>query len=341
MTCWRAAAYLLVILAAAFPSAGQSVISTHSGLVYFFEGSVLLGDQPLEQKFGKFPDIGEGRELRTEQGKAEVLLTPGVFLRMGENSRIRMLSTSLADTRVELLDGSAIVEAKEPTADTAAQVIYKGWNVRVPRRGIYRIDGTPPQVTVFKGEAVVLAGDKAEPVPVKEGQVLPLAAVLVTEQTTPELNDNFDHWAIERSQAIYADNATAAQIIDDPNAIDNSGLAVGGLSYFPMGIPSLGLMNPYGLSFWSPFQPTLNALYLPGYAAGWAYPMGLGVGLPLFQLYPVGTRRGLLPTTLFPTTPWNGVGVRPGGVQTIRNPVSPSMHIPSRSVGVGMRGGRR
>jgi hypothetical protein len=76
MTFSRIAASLWVVLAVSFPASGQSVISTHSGLVYFFEGSVLLGDQPLEQKFGKFPDIGEGRELRTEQGRAEVLLTP-------------------------------------------------------------------------------------------------------------------------------------------------------------------------------------------------------------------------------------------------------------------------
>jgi hypothetical protein len=337
MTCLRVASSLLAVLAVSLPVSGQSVISTHSGVVYFFEGSVLIGDQPLEQKFGKFPDIGAGRELRTEQGRAEVLLTPGVFLRMGENSRIRMISTTLADTRVELLGGSAVVEAKEAAADTSALVIYKSWQVRVPRRGIYRIDSEPAKLQVYKGDAEVLAEGSTEPVAVKEGQVLPLAAVLVTDQTTPGLNDSFDHWAMDRSQAIYADNATAAQIVDDPSAIDSSGLALGGLSYFPMtGIPSLGLINPYGLSFWSPFQPTLNALYLPGYGAGWAYPLGLG-GLRLFQLYPPNPLRPLFPTS--PT--WIGGGVRPGGVPTSRVPVSvPSVRVPSRPAG-GMRGGHR
>ena len=73
-------------IAGAFPAAAQSVVSTHSGLVYLFEGSVFLGGERLEQKFGKFPDMGEGRELRTEAGRAEVLLTPGAMLRLDQNS---------------------------------------------------------------------------------------------------------------------------------------------------------------------------------------------------------------------------------------------------------------
>lgn len=64
-------------LAAGFSASAQSVVSTHSGLVYFFVGSAFLGNEPLEQKFGRFPDIGEGGELRTTAGRAEVLLTPG------------------------------------------------------------------------------------------------------------------------------------------------------------------------------------------------------------------------------------------------------------------------
>src|SRR5215472_3504504 len=97
----RIAILPLLALVPALPVLGQAVISTHSGVVYFFEGSVFVGDQRLEQKFGRFPEVGEGRELRTEHGRAEVLLTPGVFLRVGENSAIRMLSSKISDTRVE------------------------------------------------------------------------------------------------------------------------------------------------------------------------------------------------------------------------------------------------
>jgi hypothetical protein len=319
--------FVFLASAAWFAASGQSVISTHSGLVYFFEGSVWLEDQPLEQKFGKFPDIGEGRELRTERGRAEVLLTPGVFLRMGENSRVRMLSTSLSDTRVELLGGSAIVESREAASDTSAVLVYKSWEVRLPRRGLCRLDSDPAQLRVYKGEAEVLAEGNAESVAVKEGQVLPLEAVLVTEQSSVEASDPLNNWAMERSQAVYEDNTTAAQIFDDPNSIDNSGIALGGLSHFPLtGIPALGYTSPYGLSFWSPFQSTLNSVYSPIHRYGSYYP-GWAGGVRIYQ-----------PPRLGVTAPPRfGVGVHPGGAAPPRAPMPlpPRTPVPHGGVRVG------
>jgi hypothetical protein len=323
----RIAILPLVFLASVawFPASGQTVISTHSGLVYFFEGSVWLEDQPLEQKFGKFPDIGEGRELRTEQGRAEVLLTPSVFLRMGENSRVRMLSTSLSDTRVELLSGSAIVESREAASDTSA-LVYKSWQVRLPRRGLYRLDSDPAQLRVYKGEAEVLAEGNAESVAVKEGQVLPLEKVLVTEQLSVEASDQLNNWAMERSQAVYEDNTTAAQIFDDPNSIDSSGIALGGLSHFPLtGIPALGFTSPYGLSFWSPFQSTLNSLYSPLYRYGSYYPGGQR-GVRVYQPPRIGITG----------PPRFGVGVHPGGAAPPR-PLPTRTPVPHGGMRVGHR----
>src|SRR5713226_3930888 len=79
----------------------QTVISAHSGLIHYVEGRVLLDGKPVEVKITSFPEIKEGKEFRTEDGRAEVLLNPGVFLRMGENSAIRMVSNKLSDSRVE------------------------------------------------------------------------------------------------------------------------------------------------------------------------------------------------------------------------------------------------
>jgi hypothetical protein len=262
-------------LAAGFPVSGQSVVSTHSGVVYFFAGSVFLGDELLEQRFGRFPDIGEGRELRTALGRAEVLLTPGVFLRLDENSSIRMLSSRFSDTRVELLGGSAILEMTEAAPGTAVTLIYKDLQMRVLQKGVYRIDAEPPQVRVYKGEVEVAVDSKMETATVREGEILPLAAVLVAEPSATVGNDDFKYWAMSRSQAIVTDNAVAAGIVDGPSQFDSSGLASGDYTYFPStGIPSLDIGNPYplgnlyGLSFWSPFQSTLNSIYFPTYLYG-------------------------------------------------------------------------
>ena len=80
---------------AASSAYAQYVISAHSGVIQVVEGSAYLNDKAVVTKFGQFPDIKNGQEFRTEQGRAEVLLTPGVFLRMGENSSIKMVSNLL------------------------------------------------------------------------------------------------------------------------------------------------------------------------------------------------------------------------------------------------------
>ena len=89
-------ASLAFFLAASTVASAQSVRSARSGLVYFSEGNVFIGEQQLQHKFGHFQEIGDGVLLRTlNLYRAEVLLTAGVFLRIDQNSAIRMLSDNL------------------------------------------------------------------------------------------------------------------------------------------------------------------------------------------------------------------------------------------------------
>jgi len=292
--------FLLTVLAIGVfvPVHAQTVVSTHSGVLYFFEGSVFLAGDRVEQKFGRFPDIGEGRELKTEQGRAEVLLTPGVCLRLSDQSAIRLVSERLEDTRVELLHGSAILEVNQTAPGTAAVLIYKQWEVRAPHQGVYRIDSDPPRLSVYRGDATVSTREKAEAVAVNDGETLPLAAVLVPDRSTTPGIDSFKAWAMNRSQAVSSDNAVAGEILDDPNQMDSLNSTLGGFTYFPpTGAPSLGIGNPYGVSFWSPYQPMLNSAYVPAYF-GPLYP-----GWPIIT--PLYVRPGALPTRI-------GIGLRPG-----------------------------
>jgi len=308
-----ALATLVLASAAGIPVSAQSVVSTHSGLIYFFVGTVYLGDERLEQKFGRFPDIGEGRELRTALGRAEVLLTPGVALRLDENTSIRMLGTLFSDTRVELLGGSAILEVTATSPDASVKLIYKDWQIRVPQGGTFRIDTTPPRVRSYKGDVKVGSEGTTETVTVREGEVLPLAEVLVPEPSATSGNDDFKLWAMTRSQAISADNTVAAGIVDDPSQMDSTGFASGGYTYFPLtGIPSMDIGSPYGVSFWSPFQSTLSSLYFPPYLlygplyGGW--PRGGWLG---------GTTRPYPGRTMLPIP----IGSRPPRIGTPRIPV--------------------
>jgi ferric-dicitrate binding protein FerR (iron transport regulator) len=203
----RACAFLplLATVALVYPVGAQSVISTHSGLIHFFEGTVYLSDQPLESHLGKFPSVPKGGELRTADGRAEVLLTPGVFLRLGQKSAIRMISNDLADTQIELRAGSAIVDSAEPNPDTSVTLIYKDWKIHFLQKGVYRIDSDPALLCVRQGQAEVLAGesrdgDSKEPITVERGMSLPFASVLVPEKATPEAGDTLSDWENGRSE---------------------------------------------------------------------------------------------------------------------------------------------
>jgi hypothetical protein len=307
---------LAVVTALAFPADAQSVISTRSGVVHFFEGVVYLGGEPLEPHLGKFPCMAEGAELRTAQGRAEVLLTPGVFLRIGERSIIRLVANDLSDTRVELLAGSAIVDSAEQSLDTSVTVIYKDWRVRFPQTGIYRIDSEPPRLSVQQGGAEVSAGAAGTPVAVKQGMDLPLAAVLVPDRSIDAPDDALANWAHGRSESIAADNAITAQIDDDLTSPTYS-LARDGFTYFPLiGASPLGLGSSSLYSSYTPYQPGFNSIYLPGYTYR---PLLLGLRMGGYSGY-----RGYVPLR-----PLRG-GFSPGFgamVPAPRAPVSPGRPV--------------
>ena len=315
-------AWLLVAWSAA---SGQSVRSTHSGLVYFFDGYVFIGEEQLQQKFGRFQEIAEGGVLRTELGRAEVLLTPGVFLRIDENSAIRMVSNSLSDTRVELLRGSAIIEISHEATNPRDTLIYKSWQVRAPEDSIARLDSEPAQLRVLSGSATVSAEGDSGLVSVRRGEVLPLASVLVAEPAAGPAEGAFNFWAMNRSSVVSEDNSIAAGIIDDPDKIDASGVALGAFSNFPQtGIPSMGISYPYGVSFWNPYQSWVNPyLSVSPYPI---YPFGL-----FYQRLPGGTifnPRPGYPVPIRTFTGSGGIG-RPSGPLPPRPSPLPPLRIPS------------
>ena len=151
---------LLAVAVSAAPAFSQPVISAKSGLLSYAEGTVTLNDAPVDFSGVHFSDVKENSVVRTADGRAEVLLTPGVVLRLGENSSIRMISNRLVDTRLELLGGSAVVEADAIAKDTQVTVVCKNGTITLPKAGLFRFDTEPAQVKVFKGEAdVEVAGD--------------------------------------------------------------------------------------------------------------------------------------------------------------------------------------
>ena len=69
-----------------------------------------------------------------------MLLTPGVFLRVGENSAVRMISPNLLNTQMELDRGRADIEVDEIHPRNDIQVAVGGANTRLLKDGLYAFD---------------------------------------------------------------------------------------------------------------------------------------------------------------------------------------------------------
>ena len=233
----------------------QLVISAQSGLIHYTEGKVFLNDQLIEPKFGEFPQLKENQKLRTEEGRVEVLLTPGVFLRLGENGVLRMISSRLIDTRLELLSGEALVQVDEMIEGDSVALTYQDYAVNFPKKGIYRMTSQPPELRVYSGEAFVIAGGEIKVV--KEGHALPLNGRL--KQASFDRNDVDDlyKWSRRRSEYVAMANVSSAKTLLNSGAY---GCWQGGVwefnPYFGMYtfVPCGGMyFNPWGFAFWSPF----------------------------------------------------------------------------------------
>jgi hypothetical protein len=260
----------------------QPVISAKSGVIAYVEGTVFLANQLVEYSVTKFPEMKENSILRTEDGRAEVLLTPGVLLRLGENSSLKLLTNRLVDTRLELQAGSAVVEADAISKDNNVIIVCGNAAVALGKAGIYRFDAPPASVKVFKGDASVqMPGGTAS---VNAGRVAMLSGSAASVQRfNTEDTDALDRWSRRRGEYVAVANVSAAKSL-----IDSGGYA-GYQPYLGGGLlgPGYGLNNclnawafnqwygmytympcqgflysPYGFAFWSPFT-VMRAYYMP------------------------------------------------------------------------------
>ncbi len=70
----------------------QNVISAHPGTVNYVEGQVSVEGRQIKPKSIGQTTLEAGQYIATSSGKAEVLLTPGVFLRLGNDTSVKMIS---------------------------------------------------------------------------------------------------------------------------------------------------------------------------------------------------------------------------------------------------------
>lgn len=253
---WTSGLATIVLLAGASLSAARTTSMAVPGTVNYVEGQVALDGQSLPAKLNGSTLVETNHVLDTGQGNAEMLLTPGVYFRLGANSQARMVSPGLADTRVELVKGEAMLEVDQLYKENDLAVLVGDSTTRIDKEGLYDFQAQPATVRVIDGKATVYEGDAHANV--KKGHEVLLA------NAAPLKSHGLNQEAVE-TDPLYRWSKLRGQYLADANVnMGYSVMAYGG--WFGPGwywdpfwgfysfLPADGFFySPFGWGFYSPF----------------------------------------------------------------------------------------
>jgi hypothetical protein len=129
------------------------------GTLNYIEGSANLDGQTLGQNAIGSTTLAPGQVLSTTNGRAEVLLTPGVFLRLGHNTSVKMVSPDITNTAVNVEHGRATVEVDQLFQQNDIHVLVDRVPVQLVQTGLYEFNADQGTVLVFTGKAAIDKGN--------------------------------------------------------------------------------------------------------------------------------------------------------------------------------------
>ena len=224
-----------------------AAIPAHPGMLNYVEGQARINGQTVTSGNVGAADVGEGQVIETGNGKAEILLTPGVFLRLGDNSSVRMDSAGLIDTRVAILRGRAMIEADNLQKGNNIRVMDGNAVTRLEKNGIYSFTATPAVVATYDGKAEVTENDHS--VDIGKGREAQVQASLQSTRfdRKADENDPLYQWSKVRGQYLAEANVDQAQTL-----MMNSALWYGPGWYWDPWFSAYSCDSGDGM-FWSPF----------------------------------------------------------------------------------------
>lgn len=283
-TSFRFGFFALSLLLIASVVQAQYLVSSKAGFVNRVEGKVHLksSDSAIEGlgKAAMGTQMREGDRLVTEaDSHAELLLSPGSYLRLNEKTEIEAVRTMFDNTRFDVIQGSVILEVGEIDKKLPLEIGTPRSVVTINKMGIYRIDviGKDVAVSVRKGEAflgtreqlfansaIKIGGNKVYRL---IGDGPPQTAKLSTK-----VFDAFDQWSYLQAESLVAANYGTL------SRARARGALLSGWVYDPMSnrytfIPgSWRYSTPYGFAFYSQFA------YCDWCWGGFSYPYYYGGG---------------------------------------------------------------
>ena len=190
----------------------QAAALAQPGTVNYVEGQVLLDGQTLGETSVGTARLAAGDSLATQDGRTEILLTPGVFLRAGKNSTVEMVSPDLANTTVAVQKGRALVEVTEIHPENDLRIREDGASVRILKAGLYDFDADRGSVRVFDGKASLEASGRL--LELKSGHLLDLNAAgkpKAQKFDKAAYEDDLYRWSSLRSSYLTEANVDVAR----------------------------------------------------------------------------------------------------------------------------------
>ncbi|MEW6213111.1 MAG: FecR family protein [Acidobacteriota bacterium] len=209
----------------------QYTVSARAGAVNIAEGDIAYkrGEADWDMLIAG-DELRSGDVVKTGQaGRAEILLNPGSYLRISENTEFVFLDTSLDNLKIEILRGAAIVEVAVASQDqiSIATIITPHSTFYPVKGGLYRFD-----VDAAKTVALVRKGKLAVPQPdvdptkatqwvavtssqsrrmipvttIKNGRKIIIEGGQTSLLASGKEEDLFDVWSRDRAQALIAAN---------------------------------------------------------------------------------------------------------------------------------------
>ena len=238
-------------------------------------------------------DLNSGDRVRTSSdGRIEILLNPGSYLRIGGNSEVELSDNTLSNLEVRLLRGTAIVEATGVDGlELNISISTPHAKLAIVRQGLYRLNVVPEDNTeliVRKGR-VILSDSHTK---IKGGNKVVFSATnfsvakLTKEEKKAVEKQDVDVWSKERAQTLAKANSRITNrmltsAFASFNGFDSSRRSlgywffnsrVGCYTFLPF---FYGWGSPYGSSystyFYSSYGPYPWANNYPG---GGYYPNG-------------------------------------------------------------------
>ncbi len=330
---------IAVPLLAAAPLFAQNAISARAGLVNVADGEVFLAGKAVEPKPSEIIQIGAGSVLKTGEGRAEILLTPGAFLRMPDQSAFTLDRTNLEDVCLTLTQGTILIEVAELLDGNSITVRLKDAEAKLSRVGLYRFTDDPFGIRVYEGEAVVKtpAGEQRLR---KSRQLTASANGWELGKFDTDDTDALHRWSRRRSEYVAMANRSSAR-----TASSFAG-AWGGRSSGWLYNPYFGTMtfipmfatagSPFGFSYYTPFtvyrayEPRRQPVYASG-GGGYSGPSGFAGGQ-----YGNGAN---LPSRGASASYGGATASAPAAGSAASAPAAPAPSSPRGGEGAGARGG--